>query len=148
MGVSLKMGPLLHPQRLRMPLSLPNGRELTHEPDLDLEDIDASQLEDELNEPPEPEPQTNDPAPAPAPAQNQYNYGQPPPANNAAFDQTNQGLTQGQGVGGGPSGSYPPPAYGGVGGSGGNDAQGSGLDRIKPNDMPDEGLVDRFSTYS
>lgn len=114
--------------------------------DLDLEDIDASQLEDELNEPPEPEPQTNDPVPAPAPQQqqNQYNYGQPPPANNGGYDQANQVHNQVMGS----SGGYAPPAFGGAGGFGGNDGQGQGLDRIKPNDMPDEGLVARFFVYS
>lgn len=109
--------------------------------DLDLEDIDATQLDLELNEPPEPEPPVSAPAPAPAPAQaqnqnqNQYNYGQQPAANNGG------GYDQNQNAGGnnhGASGSGGQPSFGGYGG--GNE----GGDRIKPNEMPDEGLVARF----
>lgn len=113
--------------------------------DLDLEDIDASQLEDELNEPPEPEP-LNDPVPVQMQTQTQNlgqsSYGQAPAVNNNGVYDHNAGGASGSGAG---NNGPPAQAFGGfggaVGGGGGNDG---GLDRIKPNDMPDEGLVDRF----
>nr|XP_019047666.1 hypothetical protein I302_04282 [Kwoniella bestiolae CBS 10118]OCF26596.1 hypothetical protein I302_04282 [Kwoniella bestiolae CBS 10118] len=92
--------------------------------DLDLEDLDATQLE-ELVEPPE-----LDPAPAPVAAGSSSVAAQPQPA------QATSGLNQV------PAGDF----------SGYNQQQQqndvnpdqAALDRIRPSDMPDEGLVFSF----
>lgn len=105
--------------------------------DLDLEDIDATQLEDELTEPPpEPEPV----APAPAPAQQTQQYSQPSAPGPAGQNGNNgmggygQNQNQNQIQGGGPvsNGFSFQPQPGGF--DGGN----------RPSDAPDEGLVDHF----
>ncbi|OCF40211.1 hypothetical protein I317_05968 [Kwoniella heveanensis CBS 569] len=108
--------------------------------DLDLEDLDASQLE-ELVEPPELDPapgsSTHQPAAAPAQAAVAATSAQPQPAAqySAAPVPVGNAAQSAPGVGGG---------YGGMqvddlGGQG--SGQQGGSDRIRPSDMPDEGLV-------
>nr|XP_018265923.1 uncharacterized protein I303_02300 [Kwoniella dejecticola CBS 10117]OBR88081.1 hypothetical protein I303_02300 [Kwoniella dejecticola CBS 10117] len=95
--------------------------------DLDLEDLDATQLE-ELVEPPELEP-----APTGSSAQG------PPAATPAVQQQNNDFAGQQQ------------PAFGAAAGAGGSEVTPEqALDRIRPSDMPDEGgkrTVARYFQY-
>jgi hypothetical protein len=110
---------------------------LTSLSDLDLEDIDASALEEELVEPPE-----FDQPPASAPVS--QSLGHPAAAAPASA------VPAPAQPGGGQSFQYGAGALDGqAGGSGGqHGADDSGVDRIRPSDMPDEGLVWCGSSYS
>lgn len=124
--------------------------------DLDLEDLDATQLDEELVDPdlePKQEPAsaagaTESAAPAPSSSSAQTHA---PPADNYSHTASNHvgsssagGMGMGGGAGGAPGGGMGGRGdfgHGGMGGGSrdfGHDGMG---DRIKPSDMPDEGLV-------
>jgi len=100
--------------------------------DADLEDLDATQLEEELVDPPDLE---QSPVPAQAqlnqtqqpqnPAQTSGSFAAPPPTSVSAQLDYDANQPYGQGPGGL-----------------------TGLDRIRPSDMPDEGLVDVSDSIS
>lgn len=92
---------------------------LTNTPDLDLEDLDATQLDEELVDPPDLEP-------APSTSSQQASTAPPPQAQQVQpsaqqYGQSSQPAMQGQGQQ--------------------DDGMAQGIDRIRPSDMPDEGLV-------
>ena len=101
---------------------------LPYKPDLE-EDFDATQLEEELIDPPELEAQASAPVPAQQTQQQQQPQQQQPQYQQPQYNTAQHA--------GGQNGQD----YGNGFGVGVNQDGIDGLDRIRPSDMPDEGLV-------